>query len=187
MRAVLLDRDGVINRDRSDYVKRWDEFEFLPGALTGLRLLAEAGVGVAVVSNQSAVGRGLMSAAELDLIHQRMLDAVRREGGRIDAILACPHAPTDGCGCRKPRPGLLSEALRRLDVDHTSAVIVGDNLTDLQAAWAARLPAVLVLSGRGRQTLVRPEAGSCPLTFVAQDLLEAAHWVVSRQRVWPWQ
>ena len=187
MRAALLDRDGVINRDCDAYVKSWEEFEFLPGALTGLCLLARAGVQVAVVSNQSAVGRGIMSAAALEAINLRMVEAVRREGGRIGAVLCCLHAPADGCQCRKPRPGLLSQALRRLAVDHGNAVMVGDHLTDLQAAWAARLPAVLVLSGRGPQTLVQPEADSCPLTFVAQDLLEAARWLVSRQRAWPWQ
>jgi len=187
VKAVLLDRDGVINRDRSDYVKSWEEFEFLPGALAGLRVLAQAGLGVAVVSNQSAVGRGLMSARELDLIHQRMVDAVRRDGGRIDAVLCCLHAPTDGCRCRKPRPGLLSDAVAYLGTGTEGAVMVGDNVTDLQAAQAARLPAVLVLSGSGSETLVRPESASCPVTFVAQDLLEAARWAASHERAWPWQ
>jgi D-glycero-D-manno-heptose 1,7-bisphosphate phosphatase len=102
--GVFLDRDGVINRNRIDHVKSWSEFEFLPGALEALKRLAGLDLPVVVVTNQAAIGRGLIDAAEVDEIHRRMIEAVRLFGGRIDAVLCCPHRPDEGCECRKPKP-----------------------------------------------------------------------------------
>ena len=178
--AVLLDRDGVINRNRTDYVKSWDEFEFLPGSLEALRMLAEQGTRVIVVTNQSVVGRGIIPQDELDRIHARMTREVEAHGGRIDAILCCSHSPDDGCLCRKPRPGLLLEAMDRFQLDPNLCYVVGDSLNDLMAARAAGLPFVMVLTGRGRESLSHPLCG-CPPSWVASDLRAAAGWILRRE------
>jgi D-glycero-D-manno-heptose 1,7-bisphosphate phosphatase len=172
-RAVFLDRDGVINRDRPDYVKSWEEFEFLPGALEALRLLALGPRRIIVVSNQSAIGRGLVSREDVDRIHARMTEAVRGAGGRIDAIYYCPHRPDEGCPCRKPRPGLLRKAARELGLDLPGSLLIGDDLQDLETAVAAGVRPVLVRTGHGK---VLPEAALARVPYhfdVFEDLLEA--------------
>jgi D-glycero-D-manno-heptose 1,7-bisphosphate phosphatase len=179
--TVLLDRDGVINRNRRDYVKSWEEFEFLPGSLEALKMLAERQTRVIVVTNQSVVGRGIISPEELERIHARMKGEIEAHGGRIDAILCCPHAPDDGCSCRKPRPGLLLEAMDRFQLDPALCYVVGDSLTDLLAARAVGLPYVMVLTGRGLRSLIRPSGWGLPLSWVARDLRTAARWILRRE------
>lgn len=181
MTAVLLDRDGVINRNRADYVKSWREFEFLPGSLEALRTLASRRVTAAVVSNQSAVGRGIISRQELRQINQRMLSAVRAQGGGIDAVFCCPHTPEASCTCRKPRTGLLLEALRRLRLDRLHTYMVGDSASDMEAARDAGVPFVMVLSGRDGPGALRVSAWGQPLVHVARDLKDAAEWILRRE------
>jgi D-glycero-D-manno-heptose 1,7-bisphosphate phosphatase len=145
--AIFLDRDGVINRRRADHVKSWAEFEFLPEALEGLRDMTRTGAPVVLVTNQSAVGRGMISEAELAAIHERMLSEIAAAGGRIDAIYACLHTPFDGCDCRKPAPGLLLRAAADLGLRIESSVMVGDSVSDLEAARAAGCTPVLLADG----------------------------------------
>jgi histidinol-phosphate phosphatase family protein len=145
--AVFLDRDGVINRRRPDHVKSWSEFEFLPTALDALRTLCDDGATVVVVTNQSAIGRGLMTFAELESIHRRMLDEVRATGGDIAAIYSCPHVPEAGCTCRKPAIGLLELAADDLRLSLGNSVLVGDSDSDLGAARSAGCQPVLVSHG----------------------------------------
>ena len=178
--TIFLDRDGVVNRNRDDYVKCWEEFEFLPGSLDALRTLTRRGVRVVVVTNQSAVGRGIISRETLDGIHRRMVAEVEAYGGRIDAVLCCPHAPDDGCRCRKPRPGLLLEATRRFRIDPATSCFVGDSLSDLKAAHAAGIPFVMVLSGKGLPAALRRARYRHPLRWIAPDLETAARWFVRR-------
>lgn len=142
-----MDRDGVINRERPDYVRRWDEFEFLPGVLRALRRLAALDWSILVVTNQSAIGRGLVTADTVTDIHRRMRAAVEAAGGRIDAVFVCPHRPDDGCACRKPRPGLLRQAAAALDLRLADCYLVGDALSDLLAAQAVGCRPILVQSG----------------------------------------
>ncbi len=152
VRAVFLDRDGVINRNRPDYVKAWEEFEFLPGALKALERLAGSPFYIVVVTNQSAVGRGLVSRGDIDGIHTRMERAIRGARGRVDAIYYCPHTPADGCDCRKPRPGLLFQAAEKLQLDLAASYLVGDDLSDAEAALAAGVRPVLLRPGCGNET-----------------------------------
>jgi len=145
--AVFLDRDGVINRRRPDHVRRWEEFEFLPGTLDALTQLRAADATVVVVTNQSAVGRGLMTLDDLRAIHRQMLRQIEAAGGHISAIYACPHAPADACLCRKPRPALLERAASELAIDLSASIMVGDSATDVQAARAAGVKPVFVNDG----------------------------------------
>jgi D-glycero-D-manno-heptose 1,7-bisphosphate phosphatase len=142
--ALFLDRDGVINRRRLDHVKSWEEFEFLPGVLDALAELRALNAEVVVVTNQSAVGRGLISLPQLQAIHQRMLRAVEAAGGHISAIYTCLHAPADGCACRKPSPMLIQRAAVDLGIDLSISIMVGDSATDIQAARAAGVRPVLL-------------------------------------------
>jgi D-glycero-D-manno-heptose 1,7-bisphosphate phosphatase len=177
--GVFLDRDGVINRNRIDHVKSWSEFEFLPGALEALKRLAGLDLPVVVVTNQAAIGRGLIDAAEVDEIHRRMIEAVRLFGGRIDAVLCCPHRPDEGCECRKPKPGLLIQAARMLRLDLAVSILVGDAESDLLAAQAAGCSPVIVRTGRGAaqiEQLRQAEAGGF---VVVEDLGSAVEWITS--------
>ena len=171
--TVFLDRDGVINENRGDYVKCWEEFVFLPGVFAPLRRLAESEFAVVVITNQSAVGRGLISHLKLEAIHERMTQDIEQHGGRVDAVLCCPHLPEDKCDCRKPRPGLLLQAATRLDLDLSRSFLVGDAHSDAEAALKAGCQPVLVLTGLGRAQLAK-----MPPDLVAQchivDDLEAA-------------
>ena len=151
--AVLMDRDGVINRELGRGVRSWEEFEFLPGVLPALQQLAALPLRILVLSNQSAIGRGWVAADVVDTIHRHMRRMVREAGGRIDDVMICPHAPDAGCVCRKPRPGLLLQGAQKHGFDLHRAVMVGDSYRDVQAAQAAGAVPVLVRSGHR----VRPE------------------------------
>ena len=140
--TVILDRDGVLNKKpaRAQYVRCWDEFEWLPGAKQALRFLNEAGYRVVVVSNQAGIGRGVMTEADLVKIHVAMRTEATGAGGRIDQIYYCPHDWNTGCECRKPNPGLLFQAQRELNLDLTRTAFIGDDERDGQAAEAAGCP-----------------------------------------------
>jgi len=151
--AIFLDRDGTLNRERADYVKSWQEYEWLPGALEALAVLAGLGVPILVVTNQSAVGRGILDPGVLHAIHAQAQAEAQAAGGRLDDFLVCPHTPADGCACRKPKPGLLLQAAALYNLDLHRCVFVGDSLTDMQAAQAAGCPWILLRTGRQGPTL----------------------------------
>jgi histidinol-phosphate phosphatase family protein len=137
--TVILDRDGVLNErpPRAEYVRRPEDFRWLPGALDALALLAEAGWRVIVVSNQAGIGRGVMTEADLQAVHRKVYADASSAGGRIDAIYYCPHDWDAGCACRKPRPGMLYQAQRDFHLDLTRCSFIGDDERDEQAASAA--------------------------------------------------
>jgi D-glycero-D-manno-heptose 1,7-bisphosphate phosphatase len=181
MRAVFLDRDGVINRNLDHYVTRSEEFRFLPGALASLVALAASPLAVVIVTNQSAVGRGYMAVGILDDIHRRMLQRVRVAGGRIDSIYACVHRPEDGCSCRKPQAGLLCRAAIELGLDLQASYLVGDAASDVQAALAAGCRPILVLTGRGPAARVELARQHLQGYWVAEDLPHAVGLILTRE------
>jgi D-glycero-D-manno-heptose 1,7-bisphosphate phosphatase len=144
---VFIDRDGVIIRSRPDYVRSWDDVELLPGALGAIARLCRAGHRVMIVTNQSALDRGLISEEQLNAIHHRLSQLVEAAGGRITRFFVCPHHPRAGCRCRKPRPGLLYQAREQEGSILASSYVIGDQLCDLEAAWAVGSRPILVLSG----------------------------------------
>lgn len=171
--TVFLDRDGVINRDSPDYITSWDPFVFLPGSLAAIGRLTAAGAAVIVITNQSAVGRGMMDAATLDGIHRNMCRAVAEQGGRIDAVFHCPHHPDEKCACRKPEPGLIRQAQRRFNLDLAAATMIGDSARDIQSGIRAGCGrTILVRSGR-HDDLARLEALGTPPDWVVDDLAAA--------------
>ncbi|MGP4014937.1 D-glycero-alpha-D-manno-heptose-1,7-bisphosphate 7-phosphatase [Saccharopolyspora sp. 5N708] len=179
--AVLLDRDGVLNRNRSDYVTNVDQWHWLPGAVAGCRALAGMGLRMAVVTNQSAVGRGLLSVAGLERIHQRMVADLAAAGVPRPVVVYCPHVPGGGCECRKPKAGLLRRAVAELAAAPERTLLVGDHDSDLAAAEAQGCWSLHVRSGRGGPG--RPRVGylgSVPALRHAAELvraLAAAGWV----------
>ena len=176
--AVFLDRDGVINYNRSDHVKSWSEFEFLPGTLQALRSLAQLPWPIVVVSNQAVIGRGLVSQATIDDVHDRMLRIVEAAGGRIDAVFYCPHRHDEGCTCRKPSPGLLLRAAYELQLNLAKSYLIGDALTDILAANAVSCQPILVKTGRGQEQIRLSAVQGVDGFRVADDLGDAVHWIM---------
>ncbi len=170
-RLVLLDRDGVINQDRDDYIKSPDELVMLPGAPEAVARLNRAGVKVAVVSNQSVVGRGIITQAELDAIHDSLAARLAAGGATLDALLFAPDAPEHATERRKPGPGMLREAMTRFAATPADSVLIGDQPTDAEAARRAGVAFILVRTGKGRAT----EAGLAPGRAIAvfDDLARA--------------
>lgn len=150
-RAVFLDRDGVINVNRPDYVKSWQEYQFLPGVFDPLRRLAQSQWAIVIISNQSCIGRGLVDGGVVEAVHQAMEAEIRRQGGRVDAVFFCPHRPDEDCDCRKPKPGMLLRAARQLDLSLANSYLVGDAVSDVEAALAVGCSPIMVLTGRGAE------------------------------------
>jgi D-glycero-D-manno-heptose 1,7-bisphosphate phosphatase len=150
--AFYLDRDGTLIRHRAGHVRSVSDIEFLPGALAALRGLSAADVAIAVISNQSSVSRGLLSVESLIELHVRFLAGVAAAGGRIDVSFLCPHQPSDGCGCRKPRLGMYQAAARELGCERAAAVVVGDAPCDIDGARGFGAQPVLVRTGLGEVT-----------------------------------
>lgn len=149
---LILDRDGVINRDSAEFVKNIDEFRPLPGSIDAIATLHQAGYTVTVASNQSGLARGLFDRRALRAMHRKLRRLVAAAGGRIDRIVVCPHGPNDGCRCRKPAPGLLLRLARHYGIELAGTPAIGDSLRDLEAAQAAGATPILVRTGNGRKT-----------------------------------
>ena len=149
---IILDRDGVINRDSKEFVKSPDEWLPLPGSIEAIARLSIAGYTLAVASNQSGLARGLFDRDALDAMHDKMHELVNEAGGRIDRIVICPHGPDDDCDCRKPRPGLFLQLGQHYGQSLEGVLAVGDSLRDLEAANAVGARPVLVRTGNGAET-----------------------------------
>ena len=149
---VILDRDGVINRDSEEFIKNTEEWKPLPGSIEAIAALTRAGFTLAVASNQSGIARGLFDQAALDAMHHKMLALVDAAGGRINKIAICPHGPDEGCDCRKPRPGLLEQLADYFETPLAGVPVIGDALRDLEAAAAVGASPILVRSGKGART-----------------------------------
>jgi len=145
-RAVILDRDGVLNRKppRAEYVNTWDEFDWLPGVVEALPLFKRAGYKLIVATNQPGIARGMLTEEELEQLHARIQAELAEAGAPLDAIYTCKHGWDEGCFCRKPNPGLLFQAQRDFHLDLTKTLYVGDDERDMEAGEAAGCPTVLV-------------------------------------------
>lgn len=177
-RYVLLDRDGVINRESVDFIKSPEEWFPLDGSLEAIALLNEHGYKVVVVTNQSGVARGLLDAAMLEKIHAKMQHMTEEKGGKIHAIYFCPHGPDDDCVCRKPKPGLLEAFADDNHVSLSGMASIGDSLRDLESAQAVGASPMLVKTGNGLKTLNENPNLNIP---VFENLYDAAkHIIASR-------
>ncbi len=176
-KTVFLDRDGVINRNKTNtYVDSWSKVRFLPRALKALRLLKKKGYRVVVVSNQAGVAKGFYSMRDLREITRRIRKRIQQHGGRLDAVYYCPHRDEDRCRCRKPKTELFRKAKERFKVRFRETYLVGDSMADIAAGKKLRCKTILVLSGREKRSrkaewVVKPDA-------VKKDLLNAVRWIL---------
>jgi D-glycero-D-manno-heptose 1,7-bisphosphate phosphatase len=180
--AIFLDRDGVIIENRPTYVRSWADVAFYPQALDALVKVSSSPYKIVIVTNQSAVGRGLISLETAMQINQQVLETIEGHGGRIDGIFMCPHAPEEDCDCRKPKPGLFIQAAETLSLDLARSSLIGDAFSDLLAGQAAGLHrTALVRTGRGdsQLRLPRPILLEPFLTFDSlADALKELSWLV---------
>lgn len=167
-KLIILDRDGVINKDSDLYIKSPDEWIPIPGSLEAIARLNQWGYRVVVCTNQSGIGRGLFGMDTLNAIHDKMIKAVSHVGGSIDAVFFCPHTDADACDCRKPKAGMLKEVAARFNANLAGVPVIGDSLRDLEAAVAVDAQPILVLTGKGKKTEKHPALPSH--SFVFPDL-----------------
>ena len=179
MKLLMLDRDGVINQDSDQFIKSPAEWKPIKGSIEAIARLTQAGWRIVVATNQSGIARGLFDTSMLNAIHDAMHKAVIQAGGRIEAIFFCPHAADSNCECRKPKPGMLLEIERRLNIPLAGVPFVGDSLRDMQAAAATGARPVLVLTGKGKKTR---DAGGLPETTEVFADLAAFAAVLAEQR-----
>ena len=177
--TVILDRDGVINADSDAYIKSVEEWQPLPGSIEAIARLSRAGWRVVVCTNQSGVGRGLLSETTLASIHDTLCRQVEEHGGRVDGIFHCPHRPEEGCDCRKPLPGLLRRAAETFNLDLQNLPVIGDSQRDLDAARAVGALPLLVRTGNGEATAAQTAHGAtavyADLATAAEALLQGTH------------
>lgn len=175
--AVFLDRDGVINRRRvGDWVRTPEQLEILPGALEAIARLSRAERSPIVITNQSGIGRGQMTLADVERVNAHLTRIVAEAGGRLRGILVCPHAPTDGCACRKPGVALFEQAAAAWGLDLSKAAMIGDAASDIEAARRAGLAKALLVTDP-----VAGYPGSAPAPDAEFDSLEhAVNWLLSQ-------
>jgi D-glycero-D-manno-heptose 1,7-bisphosphate phosphatase len=172
---VILDRDGTLIEEKN-YLADPGGVELLSGAAEAVERFGEMGYGVIVVTNQSGVGRGYFEMEDVERVNARMLELLGEAGKRVERIYICPHAPEEGCGCRKPRTGLVEQAARELGLDASRSVVIGDKAADVELARNAGASAVLVTTGYGAEAA----RGGVAADYVAADLKAAAEWVRRR-------
>jgi len=186
-RAVFLDRDGTINKE-VHHLSRIDQLRLLPGVGEAIKSLNAARFKVVVVTNQSAVARGIISGEELGDIHKTMKKRLMVKGALVDAVYYCPHHPTAGvgalgiiCDCRKPQPGMLFQASADLNIALERSFMIGDTLTDLAAGRAAGCQTILVRTGYGAKAERQLNGRSFQPDHVTSDLLQAARWIIQKE------
>ncbi|TRZ49655.1 HAD family hydrolase [bacterium] len=178
IKAIFLDRDGVINRYPGDtkYVTAWKDFRFLPGAKQAIAKLYAAGFKLFIVSNQAGVGKGIYSQKKLDLITANMLRQIREAKGRIERVYCCVHRPEDNCACRKPKAGAIHLIAEKYPLDLKKSFFIGDTGRDIKTAHAAGCKSIMVLCGKEKLSR-RPRWEAQP-DFIFKNLLEAADFII---------
>lgn len=148
--GIFLDRDGVIIENRDNYVRSWEDVTFYPESLAALARIRHSPYKIVIVTNQSAVGRGIIPLSAAENLNHRVVQEIENNGGRVDGIFMCPHAPQDNCSCRKPKPGLILQAAQTLSINLNHSIMIGDALSDIEAGQAAGLEkTILIRTGRG--------------------------------------
>jgi D-glycero-D-manno-heptose 1,7-bisphosphate phosphatase len=172
-KAIFMDRDGVIIQNRPNYVLSWSDVEYLPQSFEALRIIHPT-IKIIIITNQSAVGRGLITLQAAQALNQRIEQEIRDHGGRVDGSYMCPHSPQQACQCRKPQPGLILRAARELDIDLDNSLLIGDALSDILAGKNAGIPKnILVETGRGSQQILLPELHLIDDILIYKNLLTA--------------
>ena len=181
--AVFLDRDGTLIEERG-FIDRLDMVTMFPWTGDALRLIRRAGYAAVVVTNQSAIARGMIDEPFLENVHRAIDERITAAGGAIDRYLYCPHLPNatlekyrQACRCRKPGPGLIEQACRDLDLDPARSITIGDRWRDIGAGVAAGTRTVLVRSGHGAHEADAPPDG-VRADAILNNLMEAVGWIL---------
>lgn len=179
MKAIFLDRDGVINRYPGDtkYVTSAEEFKFLPGVKQALALLNKKRYAIFIISNQAGVGKGIYSHSALENITNNMLKELTGAGAKISGVFYCTHRKEDNCHCRKPKIGLLKSAVKGKDIDIKGSFFIGDSIFDVETAKTAGCKSILVLSGK--EKLSNRKNWQTQPDFICKNLYQAAKYIVS--------
>lgn len=181
--VVYLDRDGTLNFDPG-YLSQPDQLRLLPGVGAALARLNRGGFKTVVISNQSGLARGLITHVQLDAIHRRLRELLAADGAWIDGIYICEHHPDEGCGCRKPAPGMIIRARQELGLASDHAIVVGDKASDVELARNVGALAVFVLSGnRPEEEQARMAALGLTPDYTAQNLGDAVKWILEKENV----
>jgi D-glycero-D-manno-heptose 1,7-bisphosphate phosphatase len=172
--AILLDRDGVIIENRPKYVRSWKDVAIFPQAVSALSRVRSSPYKIILVTNQSAIGRGIISYQEAEAINKRLIARLERAGCRIDGVFMCPHAPEAQCACRKPQPGLILQAVQSLSLDISRSWMIGDAWSDLLAGYRAGIHQnVLVRTGRGQEQSLLPKPPGLESAIICDTLAQA--------------
>jgi D-glycero-D-manno-heptose 1,7-bisphosphate phosphatase len=185
--AVFLDRDGTISEEVG-YVNHLSRLRLMPRSAEAIRMLNAAGYLIFLTTNQSGVARGYFSDGLLQAVHGRLQELLAAEGARLDGLYYCPHHPEEGqppwrarCDCRKPQPGMILRAAREHDLDLARSWAVGDGVVDIQAAAAAGVRAILVLTGYGRGLVEhQPHRFTAQPVHTAEDLIGAVRHILAQ-------
>ena len=172
--AIFLDRDGILIENRSDYVRDWSQVKIFPEAINALSLSPVKNYKIVIITNQSAVGRGLITLETAIEINHRLVNLIHQHDGQLDGVYMCPHKPEDSCYCRKPKPGLLFQAAKDLSLDLQRSWMIGDAWSDVQAGQAAGMrQTILLKTGRGAEQLLRPRPDHITDHLIFDDLPQA--------------
>lgn len=182
MKLVILDRDGVINHDRDDFVKSADEWQPIDGSLDAIAFLTQAGYTIAVATNQSGLARGYFTMQTLNEMHSKMHKLVQQAGGEISGIWFCPHIAEQHCECRKPKPGMVLDILKRFNAQAEETYLVGDSLRDLEAIAAVGGKPILVKTGKGMRTLAKESDKLPENTLLFDDLLDFSQFLIHQNK-----
>ncbi|OGW75396.1 MAG: hypothetical protein A2Z72_03015 [Omnitrophica bacterium RBG_13_46_9] len=180
-KVIFIDRDGVINRDpggwtEHSYVTRWEDFIFMPNAISALKRLNESGFEIVVISNQAGVSKRYYTKKMLGEINKKMIEKIKKNGAKIKKVYYCTHQRSDNCGCRKPKIGLFKQAEKDLGVRASGKFMIGDGKMDIEAARSMGLKAILVLSGK--TDLEEVDSWKFKPDFIFKDLAEAVEFVI---------
>jgi D-glycero-D-manno-heptose 1,7-bisphosphate phosphatase len=182
--AIFLDRDGVLIENRHDYVREWSDVKIFPAAIHALARSAIKSYKIIIVTNQSAVGRGLISLDMANEINCRLVNLIHDNGGQVDGIFMCPHSPDDNCACRKPKPGLLLQAAKELSLDLQRSWMIGDAWSDMQAGQTAGVRKnILLKTGRGVEQLLKPRPKNITNLLILEDLVQAFDAILSYDNI----
>ena len=182
MKVIFLDRDGVINRDPGfgDYIKSWEEFEFLPGSIEAIKKLTENGYEIFIISNQAGVSKGLYTQESLNELTGNMLKEIELQGGKIRSVSYCIHKPDGSCNCRKPKTGMIEKATEGLNIDFKNTYFIGDTKLDISAGKNMGCKTMLLLTGKEKPEDIKnwdhkPD-------FIKDDLKGAIEWVLKQEQ-----
>jgi D-glycero-D-manno-heptose 1,7-bisphosphate phosphatase len=182
-KVIFIDRDGVINVDKiGGYITTWEEFKFIPGTISALKALVKAQIGIVIISNQAGIGDGVYSKRALDEITDKMLNVFEKERIIISGVYYCLHGKQEGCGCRKPQPGLFEQAAKDMRFNPHETYFIGDKATDMEAGNKYGLRTIFVLTGHGATDKDKLGSG-CQPEKIVPSIVEAAQYVIEQQKL----